>query len=289
LGEKRAVAALLAQQPIRDDNVEQFVEVLLHEGIDTERGYQLVLDHYGTCNAITTMQSALYGRPKLERQAAGKLLVRHVHDELLSNVKAHIARQEDAQPAGERLVELIAARPWLFEGGTYHIDTSHLSSTVQIAGELTDEPSLVLALDLTAYGRQLDRQLQYPGEEPFVDLYPSTSLFFAAQLGQDVEQALTFFLAKARGVRPREDGTGCIEVYIDLLARVGKTSEAIDATLEMIPRGIQTTGRAPALLELCQQANQFDRMQAVCQERGDLLGYVVALMRAEGACSSARR
>ena len=36
-----------------------------------------------------------------------------------------------------------------------------------------------LAWDLTEYGRRLGRQFQFAGEEPFVDAYPASGLFFA--------------------------------------------------------------------------------------------------------------
>ncbi len=278
VGEKQAVLRLLEAQPVTEDNVEQFIEVLLHEGIDVQRGYQLVLDHYGTCNAITTIQSALYGRAKSDRSAAGKLLVRHVHRELLDNVQAHIQRQEGSVPTSRRLSELVEPRPWLFADGAYHLDTSHLSSTVQVAGELTDQESLELGFDLTAYGRRLDEQLQYAGDEPFVDLYPSYALYFGAQLGTDVEEAVAYFRDKAQAARPREEGTTAIEVYLDLLSRLGRIDEAIEATVALIPEGIQTTGRSPSLFDLCQSPEQYVRLQEICQQREDVLGYAVALM-----------
>ena len=34
-------------------NIDELVEVLLQEGVDVERGFQIVLDSYGTCNSIT--------------------------------------------------------------------------------------------------------------------------------------------------------------------------------------------------------------------------------------------
>lgn len=277
LADHKLVLAEMAKVEVNEENLDQVLAVLLHEGLDTRRGYELVLEHYGTCNAITTMQSTLYGRGKHERQAAGRLLVEHVHAELVENVRGHIEREETNAPQHSRLGELIAGRDWLFAGGAYHIDTSHLSSTVQIAEELAEPSSLELALDLTRYGKKLDPELQYAGDPPFEDIYPSHEKFFAAQLGQDVDDALAFFQERAAATDAHQEGAHAIEVYIDLLARTGRTEEAIEATTAMIPTGIQTTGRAPSLYELSEQLGSFTRFQEICRDRSDLLGYVLSL------------
>ena len=171
----------------------------------------------------------------------------------------------------------MATRDYLFADGAYHIDTSHLSSTIQIATELADEESLELALDMAKYGERLDEGLRYPGDPPFEDLYLSTAKFFAAQLGQDVDAAIQFFEKRAKETDAHQEGTFAIETYIDLLSRVGKPGEALRATVELIPQGIQTTGRAPSFYDLSEQMKDFDRYRELCAERNDLLGYVIAL------------
>ena len=269
----------LRRLDIDEDNLEQIIGILLHEGLDTEHGYRLVLQHYGTCNAITTIQSTLYGRSKRERQAAARLLVAHVHDEVLQNVKSHIDREEGSIPAENRLDRLIEKRDYLFQDGAYHIDTSHLSSTVQVSTELMDTESLELALDLTRYGRRLDPALQYASDPPFEETYVAHGKFFASQLGETAKEGIDFFRQRAEQTDAHQDGTFPIEVYIDLLARVGQLDKAIDASIELIPAGTQTTGRGPSLFELSEQLGDFSRYRAVCQQRSDPLGYLVSLGR----------
>lgn len=264
---------------VTEDNLDQVLGLLLHEGLDTESGYALVLEHHGTCNAITTMQQAMYGRSKQERQSAGRLLVAHVHQELLENVKSHIQREEHQLPTESRLGDVIANRAFLFADGAYHIDTSHLSSTVQIAGELVDAPSLELALDMSRYGQRLDAGLQYPGDPPFEDLYPTYARFFSAQLGQEAEAAVAYFRKRAEASDAHQEGTFAIEAYIDLLSRIGEPAAAIEATVDFIPAGIQTSGRAPSLYDLSEQLGDFCRYRELCSERNDMLGYVVSLER----------
>ena len=89
----------------------------------------------------------------------------------------------------------MADREWLFQDNAYHIDTTHLASTVRIARVLADPADLRLALDLTEYGRRLSQQFQYQGDEPFVETYPSHALYFQALLGENVEEALAYFQA----------------------------------------------------------------------------------------------
>jgi hypothetical protein len=55
------------------------------------------------------------------------------------------------------------------------------------------------------------------------------------------------------------------------------------ATIELIPRGVHTTGFAPTLLELSRDAGDYTQMLAACRERGDLVAFTAALAEsAEG-------
>ena len=277
LNDSDAVLEKLRAVKANEENLDQLLGLLLYEGLDPAAGYAMVLEHYGTCNAITTMQQTMYGRPREQRQATGQLLVAHVHNELLENVKSHVQREENESPGENRLVAVMAKRDYLFADGAYHIDTSHLSSTIQIATELTDSESVELALDMARYGEKLDEGLRYPGDPPFEDLYPTSAKFFAAQLGQDVDESVAHFRKRAEETDAHQEGTFAIETYIDLLSRVGKPTEAMQATVELIPQGIQTTGRAPSFYDLSEQMKSFDRYRELCAERDDLLGYVISL------------
>ena len=53
LSEPEEVVAALKQIEVNDENLDQVLGLLLHEGLDSARGFQLVLKHHGTCNAIT--------------------------------------------------------------------------------------------------------------------------------------------------------------------------------------------------------------------------------------------
>src|SRR5260221_2436085 len=62
LGENPAVAAALNQIEPTEVNLAALVEIALQEGVSPARGLELVLRHYGTCHAITTVDSGI-GRP----------------------------------------------------------------------------------------------------------------------------------------------------------------------------------------------------------------------------------
>ncbi len=288
VGDKALVAQALAKITPNDENLQDLIEIGLHEGIAPAYGYELVLKNYGTCNAITTFEGALTNRPRGDQQAAASLLLRHLHAELVANVRADIARQESAEPKETSLGGLVADRDWLFADNNYHIDTTHLASVIRFA-RLLEEPELLeLAHDLTEYGNRLSKQFQFAGDEPFADVYASHGLFFAAQLGRQVDRALAYFAERARAADVNEQGTAAAEVYIALLTRLGRYNEAIDATVELIPAGVRTGGFAPNLLELSRLAGNYERLMQVCRDREDLVGFAVGLAEqaASGPASS---
>ena len=117
--------------------------------------------------------------------------------------------------------------------------------------------------------------------EPFTDFYPAHALFFHAMLGENGEEAVKYFREKAETLDPKQHGSMPIEVYIDLLARLGRHEDAMDASIALLPHDLPTLGYAPPLFELCKQAARFDRLMEHCRNRDDLLGYACALMRSK--------
>lgn len=279
VGDKAEASGLLAAVEAQDDNIDELVEVLLHEGIDIGRGFGLILSTYGTCNAITTYDQAVGRRPKAEQEPAAKLLLQRVHADLLANVRADVVRQENSQPSETTLKDLVADREWLFGDNSYHLDTTHLASTVRIARVLSDAADLRLARDLTEYGKHLSAQFQYAGDEPFAETYPSHGLYFSALLGENVDEALTYFRQKAELIDSHYHGMAAIENYVDLLARLGRYDEAIDAAIQLTPKDANTTGWGPSLLELAGKAGNYEKVINYCRDKDDLLGYTAAVVQ----------
>ncbi len=280
VGERKEAAALLAGVEPNEDNTEELIEVALHEGVDIGRGYGIVLKSYGTCNAITTYDSSVARRPRAEQVPAARLLLRQVHADLVANVKADIGRQEGSQPKETTLKELVEDREWLFQENSYHLDTTHLAATVRIARVLTDAEDLRLALDLTEYGRRLNQQFQYQGDEPFAENYPAHSLYFQALLGENLDEALKYFRSKAEMLDPQYHGMVPIETYVDLLARTGRHYDALTEAIRLSPQSAHPVGIAPSLLELAEKAGDYTAFLDYCQQRGDVLGYAAGLVQA---------
>ena len=282
-GDLELANRLISQVPIDDDNYDQMIQVLLHEGVDISRGYQAVLDQQGTCNSITTYEQSLSGRSKSDRVLAAACLLNHVYKELVESIRGDILRREAPAGDDESLVDMIERREWLLADGGYHIDTTHLQSTVRIASVLQDREQWTQAWELTQYGRRLHHQLQYPGEEPFVDFYPAYATFYSILLGNQVDAGLQSFERKARSVDARQHGTAAIETYIDLLDRVGRHAEAVEVAIELMPDEVPPQRVVPLLIEIASRTTQtgdtqsFDAIAEYCRRRGDVLGCAAAI------------
>ncbi len=279
VGDREIAAAALAGVDATDENVDQLLEVLLHEGVDIARGFRLVLDRLGTCNSITMFESTLAARPRADQQIAARMLVEHVHRELFENLRRDIAQREGSEPTEGTIDEMLKSRSEFLRDGSYHLDTSHIASTVRFARVLDDAEHLRLALDLSHYGRRLHPQYQYPGEEPFLDLYPASVAFFQALLGEQVDSGIRYFTHKADAVDQQQFGTIAIEVLIDLLSRCGRHADALQAYAKRIPVGTRIVGIAPTLLQLSQRLGQYAPMLEICKQRDDLLGYAAAILQ----------
>ena len=281
VGDMSAAREMINKIEVQDDNIDEMVEVLLQEGVDPARGFSVVLQNYGTCNAITTFESVMPQKGKADQRAVAQLLLRHVHQELFTNVKADVAGRQDSEPTATTLAELIADQEGMFGEHSYHIDTTHLASTTRFSRILEDEESLRLALDLTEYGKELHEQFQYEGDEPFTDIYRDHAFYFQALLGENLDEALAYFKDRSDNVDTNQWGTVGIETYIDLLARVGKIEEAIAVTIEKTQPGQRTMGLAPSLLELCERSDNYSPLMDACRGSDDVLGFATGLMQAK--------
>lgn len=281
-GDNELIRNLVSEVKITEDNYDEMQRILLHEGVDVGRGFQAVLDHQGTCNSITLFDQVLAQASKSARRAAGACLLEHFYNELTELVRADITQRDQPPGDDESLSDMLQKRPWLMKDGGYHLDTTHLSSTVRIASTLTEPGQLRKAWELTQYGRQLHHQFQYPGEEPFVDFYPAYAAYYSILLGENVEAGLKLFERKAKTVDAHEHGTGAIETYVDLLDRVGRHTEAIEFAISHVPDDVPSQTLVPMLIEIADRAAEngdasgYDLIMDYCNKQEDPLGFAVA-------------
>ena len=277
VGDKAPVAAALAKLNAEEE-YETIIELALHEGISPKLGFEMVLDHYGVCNAITMFDSEMQNKPRKDRQEVAAVLVRRLHADLLASLRSDIERQKGSPAKEQTIADLIRDRDWLFANDNYHIDTTHLSAVVRFALGVEDPAVLRLAADLTDYGRQLSPSFQFAGEAPFEDTYPASGLFFKALLGENVDEAIQYFREQAESRSVEESGPAPAEVYVSLLARVGRYDEAIEAASRLLPKGTRTTGFAPSMLEMARRGNVYGRLKEVCRDRDDVVSYAAGLV-----------
>ncbi|TWU45771.1 hypothetical protein Q31b_09470 [Novipirellula aureliae] len=289
-GDKEMGRKRIAEIAITEENLDAMVQVLVNEGLDVGRGFAAVVKFQGTCNSITLYEQAIASQGKRNQQAAASVLLNHLYDELVDLVRADITRRSrsnaDARATEhETLLQMITACPSLFDQDHYHLDTTHLASTIRIASILDDPQEQQRAFELCQYGRRLAATYQYPGDEPFVDFYPAYSAYYSVLLGNNREAGLKLFERKARTLDTKKHGTAGIETYIDLLDRCGQSATAIQVAVDLVPSDVPSQRLIPRLLELrnhIDSAEQRERATETildyCRTHNDVLGYTAAML-----------
>lgn len=272
-GDKASMRRWLERAVPDEESADQLIALALHEGVDPERGFAWLLAQRGTCNAITELEGVCGSLPVKDQAACATVLVRHLYDELLGNLRGHLERLEPNASREGSISELLARHPKLLDEGGYHIDTSHLATTVRFARLLT-EPNLVRkSIELADYGSRLAKDLQYPDSPPFEDTYPAHLLLFHATLGEGTDEALEYFREQAQTVEAEEYGTSAIETYLILLQRLGRFVQALDEYSELVPTDCPLSPYAPTLLRLAESCGRWDRYLEICQQRDDVVGF----------------
>jgi hypothetical protein len=111
-----------------------------------------------------------------------------------------------------------------------------------------------------------------------VEAYPSYALFFRALLGEDVDRAIAHFEGRARALAGADSGQAAAEVYVGLLSRLGRHTEALAAAVELHSGEKSPLAFAPPMIELARRAGDFQSLLRACRRRGDLLGFGAALV-----------
>lgn len=94
-------------------------------------------------------------------------------------------------------------------------------------------------------------------------------------MGEGVDEAVRYFGERAEALAD-EQGSWPAEVYVALLARLDRINDAFEAAAKYLASA-RTTGFAPSLLELAQRTGDYDRLREISRQRGDLLGFAMAL------------
>lgn len=278
IAEKEPVAAAIeVYQPLEnDERIGQVVEVAFNQGVHPRKGFALILEHYGTCSAISAFEAL--PPDEATRVVCADRLVRRLHGDLTLNLRGEIARRgQPLPPDGTSIGDLIAGREWLFVDEAYHLDVSHLAATVRLSPLLTDPETIALAIGLTDYGQNLSERHRYEGDPPFEDHYGDHAVYLRALLGQNVEEAIVHFQSKLPAPDPDgRDEAIAAQVLVRLLVRIGRTEDAIEIAAEHLAQLPDSALACPGVAQLCQSLGRLDRLAEIARGRGDLVNYTAA-------------
>ena len=280
--EPKPVADAIEALPntLEHSQVEEILQIALYQGVNPVKGIQLMLKAHGTCSTITAFDQATSNLAPEQRQECAKAMVRSLYNDLTESVQSSVQKRMAFLPPGGSLRELMSGRDWLFEGGNYHIDVSHLNSVVRFARTI-DPPAaeLDLALQLAEYGSHLDAQLQYGGEAPFDDFYAAHCKFFRVLLDKGRADALQYFQDRLDQETDEQDKPFLAYVLVDLLMR----SEQLDPAVTLAAKYLSNlnSDARVSFAELCQKSGRTDVWKQVTREQNDLLGFTAALLASQ--------
>lgn len=289
VGSNAEIVKAFKDFPVTDENQDEVIDISIGQGLVPPYGYQLLIERYGTCNAITTfdMQAGRFERQT--QQAMARILLHHVYRELVYNLLSSVFSQPDdtqnfrrADRASIALSELLELHPELSAKFGHHIDATHLASVVRISKLLENRSDVKMALELTEYGADLHTDFHYPSPPPFEDTYRDHRYFYQAQLGIEVESAIQHFRHKCSTVDSAQYGGIAYETLAELLVRCERRSEAIEVLAQHVWGKYPSLGVAPKYFRIAQTPMEHAQLQAIFREQNDLLSYTISLLAEVG-------
>src|SRR5262249_40667629 len=132
-----------------------------------------------------------------------------------------------------------------------------------------------------AYGMRLSPRFRYQSEPPFDDQYADYDKYLAILQGENVDAGLAHFRAKVDANPPDTAGTFPIEIYVNLLMRLGREQDALEAVRKYLaPLGDIRTS-CPSLVELVQKTKRYDVLAEVARQQGNAVNFVAGLIAAK--------
>ena len=269
--------AIERYNPGADDDVQPVIDVAYQQGVHPKKGFDLVLDRYGICSAITTASGFDPNMGQDVRAHCVQRLVRSLHGQLIERLKNEVAHQQGFPPTATTIPDLIAGRDWLFGDDMYFTDTSHLSSIVQMSIELDSVAELKLARELCAYGMRLAPQLQYPGTPPFENLYRDVDVYLSVLLNENADAGIEHFRAKITA-DPDGPDTFAAEVLVRLLVRKDRVKEALALAKQYLALADERQMNCPSPMELAQRVKDYGAVAEMAKMRDDPVHYLAGLI-----------
>jgi hypothetical protein len=263
----------------QDERLGAVIEVAFNHGVDPLRGFELILEHYGTCSAITAFEQLPAHDEAVRRACVGRLIER-LHADLSSNLRSDLADRGQLLPrTPATITDLVAGRDWLFADDAYHVDISHMASVVRMSVLVEDPALIALAVDLAEYGRRLSPRLQFEGYPPFERIFDDHASYLAALLGRDADAAVSHFRAKLAAY-DRESGEAAIaaQTLVNLLVKLNRLDAAIEVASDYFADTPEGSLSCPGVAQLCQRAGVPQRLADIARDHHDLVNYTAALL-----------
>ena len=150
---------------------------------------------------------------------------------------------------------------------------------LKLSADLDDAETLKLAVEIAGYASRLGEMFQYSDDPPFERAYDDRRIYLEALVGTDVDRAVRHFDEKAAASDPDRDGYRPAEVLVELLIRVERYDDAINAFRRYLMDAAPEDLSCPSLLQLCQMARDFEQLREVAKQQSDPLSYLAALIQ----------
>lgn len=282
LGEPEPVRDALANySPPPDADIYPVVEVAWQQAVHPKKGFDLILDRHGVCSAITTVGGAdLSANPEVRDYCVGRL-VRALDEQLTDRLRADLLARGTPAPDKATVADMIGRHPELVGDDSYHLDTSHLSSVVQMSLYLPAGRENDLARGLCHYGRRLAPGLKGGGDPPFDDTYDDYLAYLNVVAGEQVAEGLERFRAKADR-EFAEGATYAAQVYVNLLLRANRDKEALAAAKHYLAAEDDRGLICPGPGELARRLNDYQTLAEVARARNDAVQFLAGLIAGAG-------
>ena len=286
LGDQKFAESLLRKVELKLDdeesNLNSIIDLALQQGVAPGYGYELLLKHTGTCNGITAFDVQANQFDLTTQVELASLLVNHLYNELLANIRHHVNEQTNKEPQEKSLADFLNGYNWLVHEGGHHIDATHLASTVRIARKLESQEDLAKAVSLADYGTRLAPDFHYASDPPFESTYADHLVYFKG-LAQtknkddsDAKAAIGHFTEKAQHLETTAGSFLGWEVLVDLLVRMNMRNEAIELAVEKLVGNPELMGISPSVFEIAKSSSQYEKLANVFRERKELLGFAIS-------------
>ena len=284
LDDRDLFASLIENYKVNDDNTDEVIDIALMQMAAPATGFRLVLERYGTCDAISTFESIATNFDAESRAQLSEILVNHLHAELVENLKNHLTQNKTTKLTSDlSLTELLRTEDKILTDAGPLVDATHLASTLRLGRSVNSRAGQLQLCEMAQYGCLLDESYQFEGESPFESTYADHLIYYRALVADDVDadevtQAIEFFDNKSKASADDPFNPIADEVFVDLLFRLGRNSQAIEVALERLANRAELAGIAPSVHRMATKPEHFQMLQTHFQETGDLLGFTISVL-----------